>query len=103
MCTTRRGLGLIIVKGLMENALKKPFRSYGKPDRMGSVMISVDCRTTPDSTRRFLLKKISIIENGEIDSSPQALRYVEKRLAENDSPLRFGARKWVKNVKVESN
>ena len=97
-----RGLGLIIVKGHMENALKKPFKSYGKPNRMGSVMISVDCRSTPDSARRFLLKKISMIENGEIDSSPQALYYVEKRLAENDSPTRFGARKWVKNVKIES-
>ena len=98
----RRGLGLIIVIGHMENALKNPFRSYGKPDRMGSVMISVDCRSTPDSARRFLLNKFSMIENGEIDSSPQELHYVEKRLAGNDSPLRFGARKWVKNVKVES-
>ena len=98
----RRGLGLIIVKGQMENSLKKPFRSYSKPDRMGSVMISVDCRSTLDSARRFLLKKISMIENCEIDFSPQALHYVEKRLAENDSPLRFGPRKWVKNVKVES-
>ena len=43
-----------------------------------------------------------MIENGEIDSSPQALHYVEKRLAENDNPLRFGAHKWVKNVKIES-
>ena len=43
-----RGSGLIIVKEHMENALKKPFKSYGKPDRLGSVMISVDCRTTPD-------------------------------------------------------
>ena len=89
----RRGLDLIIVKGQMENALKKPFISYYKPDMMRSVMISVDCRTTPNSARRFLLKKISMIENGEIDSSPQALHYVENRLAENDSPLRFGARK----------
>ena len=54
----RRGLGLIVVKGQMENALKKPFRSYGKPDKMGSVMVSVDCRSTPDSARRFLLKNI---------------------------------------------
>ena len=98
----RRGLGLIIVKGQMENALKKPFRSYKKLDRMGSAMISVDCRSTPDSARRFLLKKISMIENGEIDSSPQTLHYVEKRLAKNDSPLRFRACKWAKNVKGES-
>ena len=90
-----RGLGLIIVKGQMENSLKKPFRSYGKPNRMGSVMISIDCRSTPDSAKRFLLKKISIIENGEIDSSPQTLHYVENRLSENDIPRRFGARKWV--------
>ena len=60
--------------------MKKPFRSYGKPDKMGSVMISVDCRLTLDSARRFLLKKISMIENGELSSSPQALHYVEKRL-----------------------
>ena len=98
----RRGLGLIIVKGQMENALKKPFRSYGKSDRMGSVMIFIDCRSITDSAKRFLLKKISMIENGEIDSSPQALHYVEKRLAEKDSPIRFGACKWVKNVKGES-
>ena len=98
----RRGLGLIIVKGRMENALKKSFKSYGKPNRMGSVMISVDCSSTPDSAKRFLLKKISMIKNYEIDSSPQALHYVEKRLAENESPLRFRACKWVKNVKGES-
>ena len=38
----RRGLGLIVVKRQMESALKRPFRSYGKPsDRLGSIMISV--------------------------------------------------------------
>ena len=52
----RRGLELIVVKGQMENALKKPFRSYGKPDKMASAMISIDCKPTPDSARRFLLK-----------------------------------------------
>ena len=66
----RRGLGLIVVKGQMENALKKPFISYGKPDKMTSVMISIDCKATPDSTIRFLLKKINMIEIGELCSSP---------------------------------
>ena len=37
----RRGLGLIVFKGQMENAFKKPFRSYDKPDKMASIMISV--------------------------------------------------------------
>ena len=58
----RRGLGLIIVKRQMENAIKKPFRSYGKPERLGSVMIFVDCRVTPDSAKRFLLRKIDLIK-----------------------------------------
>ena len=82
--------------------MKKPFRSYGKPDKMGSIMISVYCRSTPDSARRFLLKKISMIENGELSSSPQALHYVEKRLAESDSHQRFESHKWIKNEKEES-
>ena len=33
----RRGLGLIVVKRQMESALKRPFRSYGKPDRLVNV------------------------------------------------------------------
>ena len=66
----RRGLRLIVVKRQMENALKKPFKSYGKPERLGSVMISIDCRATPDSAKRFLLKKINLIESGELLSSP---------------------------------
>ena len=86
----------------MENALKKLFRSYSKPDKMGSVMISVDCKSTPDSVQRFLLKKINMIENGELSSSPQALHYVEKRLAESDSHQIFGSRKWIKTEKEES-
>ena len=67
----RRGLGLIVIKGQIENALKKPFKSYGKPDKMASAMISVNCRTTSDSARRYLLKKINMIENGELCSSPR--------------------------------
>ena len=47
-----------MVKGQMENALKKPFRSYSKLDRLVFVMISVDTKSTPDSAKRFLLKKI---------------------------------------------
>ena len=66
----RRGLGLIVVKGQMGNDLKKSFRSYSKLDKMASIMISVDCMTTPDSTRRFMLKKINMIENRELCSSP---------------------------------
>ena len=50
----RRGLGLIVIKGQMENALKDPFISYGKPNKMAFVMISLDCRSTPDSIRRFM-------------------------------------------------
>ena len=49
----------------MENALKKPFRSYGKPEILGSVMISIDYRATSDSAK-FLLKKINMIERGEL-------------------------------------
>ena len=44
----KRGLGMIVVLRQMESALKRPFRSYGKPDRLGSIMISTDCRATPD-------------------------------------------------------
>ena len=32
----------------MENALKKPFRSFGKPDKLASVMISINTKTTPE-------------------------------------------------------
>ena len=85
----RRGLGLIVVKRQMESALKRPFRSYGKSDRLGSIMISVDCRATPDSAKRFLLKKIHMIEEGEILSSQNALDYVQNRLTEESHPQRF--------------
>ena len=95
----RRGLGLIVVKGQMENALKKSFISYGKSDKMTSVMISIDCKATPDSAIRFLLKKINMIETGELCSSPQALNYVEKRLFEDDNHRRFGLCKWTKILK----
>ena len=93
----QRGLGLIVVKGKMENALKKPFKSYGKPDKMASVMISIDCKATPDSAI-----KINMIETGELCSSPQALNYVEKKLYEDDSHRRFDPRKWTKNIKEEN-
>ena len=73
--------------------------SYGKPDKMASVMISVDCRSTPDSARRFMLKKITMVENGILCSSPHALHYVEKILFESDNPQRFGTRKWIKSIK----
>ena len=86
----------------MENALKKSFKSYGKPDKMASIMILIDCKTNPDSARRFLLKKINMIETGELYSSPQALNYVEKRLSKDDSHRRFGLCKWTKNIKEEN-
>ena len=95
----RRGLGLIIVKRQMENALKKPFRSYGKLERLGSVMISVDCRVTPDSAKRFLLRKIDLIKTGELCSSPQALDYVERCFAEENNPSRFRKHVWTKSTK----
>ena len=85
----------------MENALKKLFKSYGKPNKMTSVMISKDCKATPDSAKRFLLKKINMIETGELCSSPQALNYVIKRLSEDDNHQRFGPHKWTKNIKEE--
>ena len=74
-----------MVKGRMENALKNPFRSYDKPDRLASVMISIDTKSTLDSARRFLLKKKSMIKEGELNSSPQALDYVERRLMEDNN------------------
>ena len=98
----RRGLGLIVVKRQMESALKRPFRSYGKPDRLGSIMISIDCRATPDSAKRFLSKKIIMIEAGELTSSQDALDYVEKRLTEEAHPQRFRQQGWTKIVKEES-
>ena len=42
----------------MENALKNPFKSFGKPDKLASVLISIDTKTTSESALRFLLKKI---------------------------------------------
>ena len=78
----RRGLSLLIVKGQMENALKKPFRSFGKPYRLTSVMILIDTKITPEYARRFLLKKINMINEGELSSSPHAIDYVAKRLSE---------------------
>ena len=96
----QRGLRLIVVKGQMEDALKKSCRSYGKPDRLASVMISVDTKSTLDSARRFMLKKISMIKEGELSSSPQALDYVEKRLME-DSQQTYDPHNWTKTVKME--
>ena len=98
----RRGLGLIVVKRQMESALKRPFRSSGKPYRLGSIMISVDCRATPDSAKRFLSKKINLIEAGELLSSQYALDYVEKRLADEAYPQRFHRQGWTKIVKEEN-
>ena len=72
----RRGLGLIVVKRQMESALKRSFRSYGKPERLGSVLISIDCRATPNSAKQFFLKKINLIESSELSSSQYALDYV---------------------------
>ena len=97
----RRGLGLIVIKRQMESALKRPFRSYGKPDRLGSIMISVDCRATPDSAKRFLLKKINMIEAGEIHSSQYALDYVENRLADEAYPQRFRRQERTRIAKEE--
>ena len=90
---------LIGVKGKMENALEKPFRSYGEPDRLAYVMISVDTKSTPDSTKRFLLKKIGMIKVGEINSSLEALNFVERRLMEDDGQQKYGPRKWTKPEK----
>ena len=73
-----------MVKWKMENALKKPFRSYGKLDRLALVMISVDTKPIPDSTKRFMLKKISIIKEGVLSLSPHALDYDERRLTEDN-------------------
>ena len=98
----RRGLGLIVVKGQMENSLKNPFRSYAKPDKMASIMILIDCKATPNSARRFLMKKINMIETRELCSSPRALNYVAKRLSEYDNHRRFGLRKWTKDIKEEN-
>ena len=97
----RRGLGLIVIKRQMESALKRPFRSYGKPDRLGSIMISVDCRATPDSARRFLAKKIKLIEVGEITSSQYALDYVQQRLNQDAYPQRFRQQERTRIVKEE--
>ena len=97
----RRGLGLIVVKRQMENALKRPFRSYGKPDRLGSIMISVDCRATPDSAKRFLSKKINLIEAGELLSSQYALDYVERRLIDEEYPQRFRRPERTRIIKEE--
>ena len=85
----------------MENALKKPFRSYGKPERLRYVMISIDCRATPDLAKRLILKKINLIETGELSSSPYALDYVERRLSEESNPQRFRRHNWPKTVKDE--
>ena len=98
----RRGLGLIVVKRQMESAPKRPFRSYGKTDRLGSIKIFVDCRATPDSAKRFLSKKINLIEAGELLSSQYALDYVEKRLADEAYPQRFRWQGWTKTVKEEN-
>ena len=86
----------------MENAQKKPFRSYGKPEKLGSIMISVDCKATLDSAKRFILRKINLIETGELYFSPQALDYVERRLFEESNPQRFRRHNWTKTVKDES-
>ena len=64
-------------------------------------MNSVDCRVTPDSAKRFLLRKIDFIKTGELCSSPQALDYVERRLAEEDNPSRFRQHIWTKSTKDE--
>ena len=85
----------------MENALKKPFRSYGKPEILGFVMISIEVRATPDLAKTFLLKKINLIEIGELSSSPYALDYVERRLSEDSNPQRFRRHNWTKIVKDE--
>ena len=98
----RRGLGLIVVKRQMERALKRPFRNYDKLERLGSVMISIDCRATPDSAKRFLLKKINFIETDELSSSQYALDYVERKLLEESYPQRFRRQSWARPVKEES-
>ena len=90
-----------MVKGQMENALKKPFRSYDKPDILASVMISVDTKSTPDSAKRFMLKKIGMIKVGDLSSFPQALNYVERRLMEDDGRQKYGPCKWTKPEEQE--
>ena len=84
----------------MESALKRPFRSYGKPDRLGSIMISTDCRATPDSAKRFLSKKIHLIEAGELPSSQYALDHVARKLTEDDFPQRLHRQKIIKDESI---
>ena len=98
----RRGLGLIVVKRQMESALKRPLRSYDKPERLGSVMISIDCRATSDSTKRFLLKKINLIETGKLFSSQYTQDYVERKLLEESYPQRFRWHNWIRPTKEEN-
>ena len=61
---------------------------------LGSIMISTDCRATPDSVKRFLSKNIHLIEAGELPSSQYALDYVEKKLTEEALPQRFRRQGW---------
>ena len=96
----RRRLGLIVVLRQMESALKRPFRSYGKPDRLGSIMISTDCRTTPNSAKRFLSKKIHLIETGELISSQYALDHVARKLTQEAIPLLFHRQKLIKEESI---
>ena len=86
----------------MKSALKRPFKSYDKLERLGSVMISIDCSATPDSTKRFLIKKINLIEIGELSSSQYALDYVERKLSEECYPQRFRLHNWTRPVKEEN-
>ena len=62
-------------------------------------MISIDCRVTLDSAKRFLLRKIDLIKTGELCSSPQALDYVERRFVEENNPSRFRQHIWTKSTK----
>ena len=98
-----RGLGLIVVIRQMESALKWPFRSYDKPNRLGSIMISTDCKATPDSAKNFLSKKINLIEADKLPSSQYALDYVERKLTKEAYPQRFCHQGWTKMIKDESN
>ena len=65
-------------------------------------MVSVDTKSTPDSAKIFLLKKIGMIKVGELNSSQEALDYVERRLIEDDDRPKYGPRKWTKPEKQEN-
>ena len=84
----------------MENSLKRPFRSYGKNDQYGSIMISTDCRVAPESAKNFLSKKIHLIEAGDLPSSQYALDHVARKLTEDAFPPRLHRQRIIKEERL---